>query len=183
MIRVRTKVRRGELGGINRQKVLSVRLNYIQPLPLSIISVGSHVTSCGVSFIRTDDWLGDKTGGWRPPLSIAVGGSPSQEASEGRSSPAAAPLPCITTQLTLRCFSTGDADYPTDLEIWFQIINTLYQVVASLHWLHIYDKWKKNVYIFSFYFIFGLFMSELPIHTSKIPNKTYRSTKRVFILF
>ena len=62
--------------------------NCSQPLLLSIISVGWRVTSCGVSFIRDDDWLRDKTQGWHPRVPLSAGGGQSQESSAERISPA-----------------------------------------------------------------------------------------------
>lgn len=44
-------------------KGFSMWLNCSQPPLLSVISVRYHVTSCGGSFIRDDDWLWDETRG------------------------------------------------------------------------------------------------------------------------
>ena len=86
-------------------KGFNMWLNCSQPLLLSIISVSWHVTSCGVSFIRDDDWLRYKTEGWHPCLPSQWEGDTARRAVKRGSHLLKAPLPCIMTQLTRVVFS------------------------------------------------------------------------------
>lgn len=116
-------------------KGFSMWLNCSQPLPSSIISVSWHVPSCGVSFIRHDDWLMDKTEGWHPHRPSQWEGDTARRAVQSRSHLLKAPLPSSAAQLTQRCFSSCNVDYHTFL---LQVSHILLQISTKVLLLHPY---------------------------------------------